>query len=90
MSHSPTDIATVEALLRPETELERELLQQPEFQRGLHWGLPRFGHPEGKILYHIREVLDNVEKLDITADVRRQLRLITFVHDTFKNVEHKG
>ncbi|MFK7936078.1 MAG: hypothetical protein AB8G22_21370 [Saprospiraceae bacterium] len=90
MSNPQTDIETIKALLRPETDLEHIILQQPDFQRGLHWGLPRFGHPEGKILYHIREVLDNVEKLNISSDMSRQLRLITFVHDTFKNIEHKG
>ena len=66
MSNPQTDIETVAALLRPETDLERRLLAQPDFQRGLHWGLPRFGHPEGKILYHIREVLDNVDKLKVS------------------------
>lgn len=90
MPNPQTDIETIEALLRPETDLERQLLQEADFQRGLHWGLPRFGHPEGKILYHIREVLDNVEKLEVDDNTRRQLRLITFVHDTFKNIEHKG
>lgn len=84
------DIETASRLLRPETDLEHQLLLHPDFQRGLHWGKPRFGHPEGKVLYHIREVLDNVELLKTDANTRRQLRLITFVHDTFKRVEHKG
>lgn len=79
----------IESLLKPETELEEELLQQPEFIRGLLWGTPRFGHPEGKVLYHIREVLDNVEKLDICPDLRRNLRLVSLIHDSFKYLEVK-
>lgn len=75
--------------LKPETELEHKLLADPEFVKGLHWGKPRFGHPEGKVVFHIREVLDNVDKLDVDADTRRDLRLITFLHDTFKYQEDK-
>ena len=80
----------IEALLQPETPMERRFLSDPEFQRGLMYGKPRFGHPEGKIVYHIREVLDNVDRLDITPERRRELRIITFVHDTFKHREDKG
>jgi len=80
----------VKQLLRPETELEHRLIEQPEFYKGLLWGKPRFGHPEGAVLYHIREVLDNVDKLDISPEERTKLRLITFVHDTFKYCEDKN
>ena len=90
MANPPADIQAIQTLLRPETSLERQLLLDPEFYGGLHWGVPRFGHPEGKILYHIREVLDNIDKLKIDETTRRQLRLITFAHDAFKNIEHKG
>jgi len=76
--------------LQPETPLEKFFLEDPPFLKGLMWGTPRFGHPEGKIVYHIREVLDNVEKLTLSAEDRSRLRLITFVHDTFKYEEHKG
>ena len=40
-------------ILRPETELELVLLSQPEMQTGLKWGVPRFGHPEGMVVYHV-------------------------------------
>lgn len=82
-------------LLQPETKLEQLFFKDARFQTGLHWGKPRFGHPEGKVLYHIREVLDNVEKAVAQVDeekrtyIRQQLRLITFVHDTFKNKEQE-
>ena len=77
-------------LLQPETDLERAFLTDDEFLRGLFWGKPRFGHPEGEVLYHIREVLDNVEKLDIDAEMRRKLRIVTFVHDSFKHLEDRN
>ena len=44
-------------MLKPETELEVRLLENPLFQEGLNWGKPRFGHPEGKVGLHVRDVL---------------------------------
>ncbi len=79
----------LEAVLQPETDLERKLLAEPAFFRGLFWGVPRYGHPEGEIYKHIREVLDNIDRLDLSADLRAQLRLIAYVHDTFKYKEDK-
>lgn len=72
------------ALLQPETELEARLLDTPVFQEGLNWGKPRFGHPEGKVGYHVREVLDNVDLCGADSATRQQLRLIAITHDTFK------
>ncbi|MEL6865851.1 MAG: HD domain-containing protein [Bacteroidota bacterium] len=79
----------VEALLQPENPLEHSLILDPEYARGLMWGKPRFGHPEGKIIFHIREVLDNIDRLFVSEQVREDLRLIAFVHDTFKHLEDK-
>jgi len=80
-----------EALLRPETDLERLILKVPEFRKGLYWGEPRFGHPEGKVVFHIREVLDNIELIaGITKAQRQQLRLITLAHDAFKYAEDRS
>ncbi|MBK9335188.1 MAG: HD domain-containing protein [Lewinellaceae bacterium] len=85
------DPSALEAFLRPESDLERHLLTFPEFRRGLLWGEPRFGHPEGKIVLHIREVLDNVDLIQgLTKVQRQQLRLITLVHDTFKYAEDRS
>lgn len=82
--------ADLRALLRPETELERHLLTLPDFQRGLMWGEPRFGHPEGKIVLHVREVLENIECIEnLPEHTRRQIRLIALVHDTFKYAESR-
>jgi len=84
------DIQAIENYLQPETFLEKDLLRNADFQKGLFWGIPRWGHPEGHVIYHIREVLNNIDKLDISPDCRRKLRLVAFVHDTFKYAEHRG
>jgi hypothetical protein len=76
--------------LQPETELEYMLLRDPEFTTGLGWGIPRYGHPEGEVYKHIREVLENVDLLQLAPKERQQLRLIAFAHDTFKYKEAKG
>ncbi len=78
---------TIENLLRPETELERRLLNTQEFQEGMLWGKPRFGHPEGKVVFHVAEVLENINKLELESSDREILRLIALVHDTFKYKE---
>jgi len=58
---------------------------------GLNWGIPRYGHPEGKILYHIKEVLDNIYSIpNLKEEDLKKLRIIAFVHDTFKYKEDKG
>ncbi len=75
---------SIEELLLPENQLEKNLLKHPYVIEGLKWGKPRKGHPEGQVLLHVREVLDNVDKLEISPKVRSQLRLISIIHDTFK------
>jgi hypothetical protein len=78
------DIVKDEEVLMPETSLEQLLLNTPEFHEGLGWGMPRYGHPEGKVLYHIIEVLGNIERLMLNPIERETLRLVALVHDTFK------
>ena len=73
-----------QSLLQPETALETKLLDTPVFREGLNWGKPRFGHPEGKVGLHVREVLDNVEHCAENETARQQLRIVTIAHDTFK------
>lgn len=83
--------ASLIRLIKPETELERELLHTPEFQVGMCWGEPRFGHPEGKVGLHVREVLDNIDATPkLSADDRRRLRLAAIAHDTFKYLEDRS
>lgn len=74
----------IKELLKPETELEKMIVNDPEFIEGADYGKPRSGHPEGKVVYHIREVLDNVEKYSNESN-RKDLRLIALIHDTFKH-----
>ncbi|MEL7162767.1 MAG: hypothetical protein AAFN92_18560, partial [Bacteroidota bacterium] len=76
--------------MQPETPLEAGFLEDPEFCRGLLWGVPRYGHPEGTIWAHILEVNANIDRLPVDAETRRKLRIICWVHDTFKHVEDKG
>ena len=77
-------------LLQPENSLEASFLQNEQFRRGLVWGLPRYGHPEGTIWRHILEVCANIDALPVDADTRRKLRTVCWVHDTFKHIEHRG
>jgi len=75
------NIATI---IKPENDLERLIIRDPEFIEGVQWGKPRKGHDEGKVIYHIEEVLANVDKY-ANEHNRVNLRLITIIHDTFKN-----
>ncbi len=83
--------AALVSLLRPESPLEAHLLTVPAFCEGLLWGEPRFGHPEGKVALHVREVLDNIDRIRPLDPVgRSQLRLIALTHDTFKYQEDRS
>jgi hypothetical protein len=73
----------IREIIKPESELEKRIVSDPEFVEGAGYGKPRNGHPEGQVVYHIREVLDNVEKFS-TPENREDLRLIAIIHDTFK------
>lgn len=79
-------------ILKPETVLEHFLLKQPEVIEGLLWGEPRYGHPEGKVLYHIPEIFRNIDALcpPLSTTDREKLRIITLLHDTFKYAEDKS
>ncbi|MCB9356041.1 MAG: hypothetical protein H6575_15870 [Lewinellaceae bacterium] len=81
----------IERLLQPETPLERRLIATEAFRCGLLWGEPRFGHPEGKVALHVREVMDNIDLIPGLADEQRaQLRLVALAHDTFKFAEDRS
>ncbi len=72
-------------VIKPKNSLEESIVGDAEWQKGAEYGKPRGGHPEGKVIFHIEEVLRNVENLpDISESERAQLRLITIIHDTFK------
>lgn len=67
-----------------ETNLEWMISQRPAWRLGLTYGKPRPGHPEGMVVYHIAEVLGNVDKFYRDHPNRAKLRLITMIHDNFK------
>jgi HD domain len=75
---------TMELLFQPETDLEQRICLDPEWKQGALWGEPRPGHSEGQVIYHIAEVLANVDRLASSEEERRDLRLIALIHDTFK------
>lgn len=71
--------------INAENALERQILADNELIEGLQWGKPRPGHPEGKVIYHVNEVLKNVNRVTKNQDYRAKLRLIAIIHDTFKH-----
>jgi hypothetical protein len=74
-----------------ETVLERMIAENRAWQIGVAWGEPRSGHLEGAVMYHIADVLANIDRQKTTDEERRDLRLIALLHDTFKYQvdEHK-
>ena len=85
------DPRALEELLQPETALERRLFEVPVFREGMLWGEPRFGHPEGKVALHVREVLDNIDLIkELPEQERERLRLVALSHDTFKYQEDRS
>ena len=79
-------------ILCPETDLERRILTMPEILQGLMWGEPRYGHPEGKVVFHVREIYFNIDNLTPapTSEDRIKLRTIALLHDTFKFREDRS
>lgn len=74
--------------IKPENPLEEQIIADSEFAEGMLYGKPRRGHPEGKVILHIEEVLKNVDKY-CTLENREKLRLIAILHDAFKyKVDH--
>lgn len=69
----------------PETELERRVTSDPELLRGLAWGEPRSGHPEGPVGTHVSHLLETLDEAGEHGERRDLLRFITLVHDAFKS-----
>ncbi len=67
-----------------ETQLECQIANDPAWQLGIKWGKPRQGHPEGQVLWHISDVLRNIDTYRYKCPDRRKLRLLALTHDTFK------
>jgi hypothetical protein len=69
----------------PETKLERRLASDPEMLRGLAWGEPRAGHPEGPVGAHVADLLAALDRSGESGERRELLRFIVLVHDAFKS-----
>ncbi len=77
---------TIEQLIpgfRPETALERTLASDPALLRGLAWGRPRPGHPEGSVGSHVAEILAAIT--EPPGRRRAELRFLALVHDACKH-----
>jgi hypothetical protein len=77
---------TIEELVpgfRPETALERELASDPALLRGLAWGRPRPGHPEGGVGRHVGDIVAAITEPQ--GRLRCELRFLALVHDAFKH-----
>lgn len=66
-------------------ELEEKITSDLNYNDGIEWGKPRNGHPEGKVIFHVIDVLNNVEKYYFNDLDYEKLRLIALIHDSFKN-----
>ena len=72
-----------------ESELERAMAADPDWNAGMEYGRPRPGHPEGSVAAHVAEVLLNVDRWYADSPWRGDLRVIALVHDSFKHqVDH--
>jgi len=76
---------TLNQLFKPENGIETAIVGDAAFIEGCEYGKSRSGHPEGKVKFHVKEVLDNIDKFYGDDEDRRDLRLIALVHDTFKH-----
>ncbi len=75
----------IKDIIKPENGREIAICEDPEFEQGVLYGKKRKGHPEGQVIYHIKEVLENIDKYYKDDDEREELRLIAILHDSFKH-----
>lgn len=74
----------------PETPLERRVTSDPDLLEGLRWGHPRQSHPEGFVGRHVAELLARIDAWGERDERRRELRLLTLVHDSCKYAVEDG
>jgi hypothetical protein len=75
----------IKNIIKPENGIETAICNDNEFIIGVNYGKPRPGHIEGQIIYHIEQVLDNINKYYKDDNERAELRLIAILHDSFKH-----
>lgn len=73
-------------------ELLARVMADERYQRGIRWGMPRRGHPEGTIKAHIDELEENLTLIGprLTATEQAPIRLLIHCHDTFKGDAKSG
>lgn len=67
-----------------EDDRERRLAEDPELIRGLSWGKPRPGHPEGAVGAHVAALLRTIDAWGGRGARRTELRFLALVHDALK------
>jgi hypothetical protein len=77
-------IDIIKSVIQPENGIESAIVGNADFIAGCNHGKPRSGHPEGQVIYHIQEVLANIDKWYTDDEDRKDLRIIAILHDTFK------
>jgi hypothetical protein len=75
----------IKKIIKPENGIEEAIISDADFIEGAMYGKIRHGHPEGAVIYHIKEVLANINKFYGDDEDRSNLRLIAILHDTFKH-----
>ena len=75
----------IKDIIKPQNGIEEAIIADADFIVGAMYGKSRPGHPEGQVIYHIKEVLENIEKFYGEDEDKEDLRLIAILHDTFKN-----
>jgi hypothetical protein len=68
----------------PENERERALASDERLRKGLTWGKPRQGHPEGNVGAHVADLLRTLDSWKLPDPLRSDLRFVALVHDSLK------
>jgi hypothetical protein len=81
------DFAAIVPGFVPESPLERALAADQLLMRGLAWGTPRPGHPEGGVGRHAADI---IAAIDERGEQRELLRFLALAHDAFKSSVRAG
>lgn len=65
-------------------KLEELIFSNKQIQKGLSWGWPRKGHPEGATIFHVKEIFEEIDKLCELPETKTKLRILAIIHDSFK------
>ena len=70
-------------------QVVQQIISDPRYIKNIEYGIPRSGHPEGKVRAHIAELEQNVEKLAprLSEDQYWKLKFLIHVHDTLVGVD---